>query len=206
MRKEGEVVFPGDELALIEEFIGGRNTYYDDSIVRSSVAGIVKIDWKERVISVEPMKTPITIEVGDEVIGKIFHISGVFGYTEIRLVKKRGLDGWILLNGRYTGVVYPHIKVNNDVGTVYRVRDEILALVESTKNRTIHLSIKGDRYGVVRAFCKQCRSELNVVRSHDGRIVLRCPNCRSEETRKISKIYGRSGILKQLHQEKLLNI
>ncbi len=205
MKREGELVNPGDYIALIEEFIPGVNTYVDESIIRAEVAGFIKINWKDRVISVTPIKTPITIDVGDEVIGKIFHISGVFGYVEIRLIKKKADDGWILLDSKYTGVLYPHIKVNNDVGFIYRIRDEILAYVESKRNRTIHLSIRGERYGVIRAFCRQCRSELTITKNNKGRVMLRCPICKNEESRKLSRFYGRANVLRLIHQEKLLN-
>ncbi len=201
MKKDGEKVSPGDPLALIEEFIGGRNTYIDDSVIRSSVAGVVKVDWKNRVIDVEPIKQPLTIDVGDEILGKIFHISGVFGYVEIELVRKEGKGPWILLRGKYTGVVYPPTRVT-DVGSTYHIRDEILARVESTLNRTLHLSIRGPRYGVVRAFCKTCRTEL-VRGDEPGKLV--CPTCRSIETRKVSRLYGNTTIIKTLHKEKVLN-
>ena len=40
------VIFPGDKIAIIEEYESGQNTFDDGHAVRSSVVGIPELDKK----------------------------------------------------------------------------------------------------------------------------------------------------------------
>jgi exosome complex component CSL4 len=176
-----ELLTPGEPIGLIEEYIGHDGTYEDErGVIRGKYLGAVHIDDIKREVHVKRMKEPLLIKVGDEVIGRIFNVSGVFGYVKIEVKNNKPLDR------SFTGVLYPH-KVVKDINNVYRVGDHIYARVVSLKNRTIHLSIAGRNYGVIKAFCKYCGSVLVKVRNNE----LRCSRCGNKEKRKLSIYYNR---------------
>ncbi len=192
--KENVSVTPGEKLAYIEEFLSGENTYVDGDTIRSSVEGIVKVDWVNRIIYVKPVKNAVRLGLGTQVIGTIINLSGVFGYVKIFFASKDGKT-WNRLKYPQTGVVYPPYRVT-DVSKVYSVKDEIYGVIVSTKNRILHLSIRDREYGVVKALCKYCGETMHVTKQ-DGRFVLKCGICQNTQFRKISPLYG-SAIVKKL--------
>jgi len=176
-----KLVTPGEPIGLIEEYISDEGTYEDGSgVVRGKYLGFLNIDKLKREATVSKIRKPILLEIGDEVIGRIFNVSGVFGYVKIEIKNGEPLDR------TFTGVVYPH-RIVKDVSKVYRVGDHIYARVISLKNRTIHLSITGKKYGVIKAFCRKCGATL--VKA--GREELKCPKCGNKEIRKLSLYYNR---------------
>ncbi len=48
MRVQGELTLPGEELAVIEEFIAGDGTYEQNGIVRAAVVGKIFYDMLNR--------------------------------------------------------------------------------------------------------------------------------------------------------------
>jgi len=192
--KEDASVIPGEKLAYIEEFLNGENTYVDGDTIRSSIEGIVKVDWMKRVIYVEPIKTPNLLKPGVHVIGTIVNLSGVFGYVKIFFASKDG-KSWVKLKYPQTGVVYPPYRVT-DVSRVYSVKDEIYGVIVSTKNRIYHLSIRDREYGVVKSLCKYCGETMYVARQNN-RFILKCGVCQNTQYRKLSPLYG-SAIIKKL--------
>ncbi|GEM_PF-2063812 len=191
-------VSPGDAIAYIEEFLEGENTYVDGDVIRSMVEGRVDIDWNKRVINVIPLKSPIKIEVGYEVIGSIINISGVFGYVQIEFYssdRKR----WNQLPYKQTAVVYPPYRVTN-VDKVYGLRDEIYGIIVSKKNRLLHISIRDKQYGVVKSLCKYCGEIMYVdIEKDTQRKILVCPQCKSIQYKKLSPMYGNAIIKKLLY-------
>jgi len=176
-----EVLTPGEPIGLIEEYIGYDGTYEDEKgVIRGKYLGIVYIDHIKREAHVKRIKEPLLVKVGDEVIGRIFNISGVFGYVRIEIKNNKPLDR------SFTGVLYPHRMVK-DINNVYRVGDHIYARVISLRNRTIHLSIAGKNYGVIKPFCRYCGTLLVKVRNNE----LKCPKCGNKENRKLSAYYDR---------------
>ena len=176
-----ELLTPGEPIGLIEEYIGHDGTYEDEGgVIRGKYLGIAHIDNIKREVYVKRIREPLLIKVEDEVLGRIFNISGVFGYVRIEIKNNRPLDR------SFTGVLYPH-KVVKDINNVYRVGDHIYARVVSLKNRTIHLSIASRNYGVIKAFCRYCGTILVKIRSNE----LRCPRCGNKEKRKLSIYYDR---------------
>ncbi|RLI19553.1 RNA-binding protein, partial [Candidatus Bathyarchaeota archaeon] len=54
------LVFPGDKLAVIEEFLNGPGAYEEDGVVRSAELGDVKFDLERREVRVSKRtRTPI---------------------------------------------------------------------------------------------------------------------------------------------------
>ena len=178
---KNKIVTPGEPIGLIEEYIGRNGTYEDEKgVIRGKYAGLLQIEQIKHEVEVRRIREPLSINIGDEVIGRIFNVSGVFGYVKIEIKNGRPLDR------SFTGVVYPHRMVK-DISNVYRVGDHIFARVVSLKNRTIHLSIVGKKYGIIKAFCKKCGSPLIKTKKEE----LKCPKCGNKENRKLSIYYSK---------------
>ena len=174
--------YPGKRLAVIEEYCPGDGVLCIDGILRAEVLGRIKIDFSERVVSIARFKELPIVKVGDEVIGRITELTGVYGVTKVEAINGK------LIDRVFTAVTYPtrHLKENEKQ---YKPGDIIIAIVESLKNRMIHLSIKGSKYGVIQARCSVCGSILTPLRK-GVESTLSCKRCGNKEKRKISDLYG----------------
>ena len=175
------IITPGEKIGAIEEFIGLEGTYEDEEgYIRSKYMGVLNIDLNRHEAIVDRIRKPILIELEDEVLGRLFNISGVFGYVKIDIKNRRPLDRGFI------GILYPP-RVVKEVKNIYNIGDYIFAKVVSLRNRAIHLSITGKKYGVITAFCRYCGSILK--KEIDG--LLKCPRCGNIEKRKISIYYNK---------------
>ena len=68
--------FPGDQIAFIEEFESGKNTYIDDGSIRSSTVGRKVYDLKRRLVRIEQKNTPKLPKIGDIIVGYIDMLFG----------------------------------------------------------------------------------------------------------------------------------
>lgn len=181
-RLRSGLVFPGDELAVIEEFLEGPGAYQEDGVVRASELGDVQFDLERREVKVSKRtRTPILPEEGVDIIGEVGSIKRRTANVEIFYIK--GVEA----SPPFTGVI--HISsVGLDVKNMnlaLRSGDIVKARVINTKNRITQLSIEGPRYGVIYAFCSKCGSLLQ-----QRRMRMVCPRCGRVERRKIAKTYG----------------
>ena len=177
-----EVAYPGRKLGVIEEFFPGEVITVLDGNLVSSTLGIVERDLRERVIRVRPFKRYLNVKAGDEILGRVIEMAGVFGVVKIEVLNGKILDREL------TGVVYPTRRVST-YEFQYKPGDFILAKVVSLANRLIHLSISGSRYGVVMCRCSSCGS-LPEARTKGKEGSLVCKSCGGRERRKISEFYG----------------
>lgn len=179
-KEDKEVSYPGEPVSVVEEFLPGDGTYAgDDGYVRSSFAGRVEKDLEERRIRVKPGRRRIP-RVGDSVLGVLTNVSGIYGTLKIETVDETPIDRQI------DSVLYPsrHLKRGEKQ---YYVGDYVYGEIVSYANRTFHVSIKGDKYGVVRSLCDKCPSVLDKGRKKGE---LKCPQCGFTRRSKISNRYG----------------
>ena len=64
-------VFPGDQIASIEEYEAGYNTFDDGDMVRAATVGEKNMDKSTRVANIKHPKTLSIPQVGDVVIGTV---------------------------------------------------------------------------------------------------------------------------------------
>ncbi len=180
---EGAKTIPGLKVGVIEEYLYDKHRLYEDKgIIRSKVLGFVVKNMENRVLSIRPARDIKIPTIGDEIIGRIYNISGVYGYVNIfHVVGKKELA-----DRQFHGILYPHRKVSN-VRELYDVGDYIYAKVVSTVNRAIHLSINKDIYGVIEAKCSVCGGRYKVIGSNK----VRCVKCGNISHKKLSKYYGK---------------
>ncbi|MEM1578274.1 MAG: exosome complex RNA-binding protein Csl4 [Archaeoglobaceae archaeon] len=172
-------VFPGDRVGSVEEYKAGKGVYEEKSELFASVAGLLRI--KDRIVSVESFKKIPELKKGDIVLGRVVDVRNSFAMVEI--ARKKGEDRDLA----YTGLGMLHIsnvgeKIDNISSAIYYFDIVKARVIDSSPK----LSIQEKEMGVLKAYCSQCKSELNF---EDGK--LKCPSCNREERRKISESYGK---------------
>ena len=182
-RFDKKEVFPGEKLAVIEEFSDGEGTYEADGQVRSAELGDVKLNQRERTVEVDKKTKELNLPVeGTEVIAETGSVTRRDARVDIfKVGKKRAEPTW-------TGVLHASDvarEYSRDLEMALRNGDVIKAKIVNTKNRLIQLSMAGPEYGVVYAYCSRCG---NLLERQKGRLT--CPKCNRVERRQTARTYG----------------
>jgi exosome complex component CSL4 len=198
--------FPGDQIAFIEEFESGKNTYIDDGSIRSSTVGHKVYDLKRRIVRIEQENTPKLPKIGDIIVGyidmlfgsmisvRILYINGVksiSGFSAISTTRgislSGGQGGWSRERGDRRSRI------------TFRVGDIIRGRVVSLLNSNIHITIAEKDFGVVYTLCYNCGG--NTVRVNNA---VKCVECGTYEDRKLTSDYGIE-TFSTIHNGKTLN-
>ena len=185
--KSGRLVFPGERLGVIEEFIPDSGTYVEDGVIYSKIIGRALMDLLSKRVSVYPLisKAPVP-KVSAIVVGQVGNAQS--DNVLVRIFK----IGSNRLSGVFTGILHisdvqeRYVKSMNDV---CKPGDIIRTKVISNKNQVYHLSTNDKGLGVVYGFCSRCSSLLEPKR-HE----MLCPKCGNVEKRKIALDYGKEEI------------
>ncbi len=185
---EEKEVFPGERLAVIEEYNEGEGTYQSDGEVRSAEIGVTRHDGATRSVAVEK-KTP-EITVPEE---------GMVAVAEVGSVARRDARVNIfMLNGRHIHPTYSGVIHISDISRDYtknidmalRNGDTVKGRIVNVKNRLNQMSLADPEYGVVYAYCSRCGGLLELDR---GRLT--CPDCGRVERRKTARSYGKEELV-----------
>jgi exosome complex component CSL4 len=176
-------VFPGEKLAVIEEYNDGPGTYQEEGEIRSAMIGKSRLDQEKRALLVKKA-TPdiITPEKDMEIIAEVGSVARKDARIEIFM-----LDGK-LIYPTYSGVV--HISdISRDyvknIDTALKSGDIIKGKLVNVVNRLNQTSLEGPEYGVIYAYCSRCGGLLE---QKQGKLI--CPDCGRVERRKTAKSYG----------------
>ncbi|MCK4400551.1 exosome complex RNA-binding protein Csl4 [Candidatus Bathyarchaeota archaeon] len=185
---EEKEVFPGERLAVIEEYNEGEGTYQSDGEVRSAEIGVTRHDGATRSVAVEK-KTPEII-VPEE---------GMVAVAEVGSVARRDARVDIfMLDGRHIHPTYSGVIHISDISRDYtknidmalRNGDTVKGRIVNVKNRLNQMSLADPEYGVVYAYCSRCGGLLELDR---GRLT--CPDCGRVERRKTARSYGKEELV-----------
>ncbi len=178
-----KAVLPSDEVATVEEFIGGTGTYEKNGKVYVSTIGNLVLDSKEMKAEVKPFKPLAEIKRGDEVFAIIENMrSQMITARALRIVGlSRDITGADLLSLHVSKVSTEYIK---DVSRYYRVGDIIRVKVISD-TPSLQIATDGKHFGAVKSYCMKCRKPLI-----KGKSKLECVDCQRFETRKTANDYG----------------
>jgi exosome complex component CSL4 len=186
LRKQGELLLPGDELNVLEEFVPGEGTYDKDGKVYSSVVGKAFYDMINRKVNSITFKRPgiVMIKKAKYVLGIVVGLKEDSALVNIYSIEDKQTES-------ITG--YLHIsqitnKYLNSISEAVKVGDIIRA---KPLNSTIPiaLTLKQRELGVVYAKCSICGTKMT---KHDEEH-LRCPNCGNIESRKIALLQVKKG-------------
>ncbi|MET1101691.1 MAG: exosome complex RNA-binding protein Csl4 [Pyrodictiaceae archaeon] len=182
---QNKLVYPGEELATIEEFIPGDGCYVHDSKIYSAIIGRVQLNMSTRRISVHPLSgKPHIPRKNMQVYGYVASIIR----DDLALIKIIFDERGQMFSGEFTGIL--HIsqatpqKVNN-MYEVLRVGDVVKVTILNSTSPYI-VSTKHATNGVVLAFCSKCGAPLFKVPGEEGLV---CPRCGNREKRKTAARY-----------------
>lgn len=181
---EQKIVLPGDIIGTAEEFIPKNGTYEDRGNIYAALTGIVKINNKERSVSVAPVtNTPPQMQVGDIVIGQVTDVKDSVVLLEIAGIKGKGERA--IVNAEDAAIHVSNVKdaYVKDLSYEFAPFDIVKGRVIDLRN--MRLTTVNKDLGVMKAFCGNCRTVLK--RENDK---LKCPKCKRTETRKLSSDYG----------------
>jgi len=176
-------VMIGDYIGTIEEFTPGEGTYAEDGKIYAAKIGYKAVDANRHVAQVKGKELP-NIAVGQIVFGEV----AAFKTNQVTLIagKIKGQKGFI---DEKTTIYISNVADNfvEKVEDLFAIGDIVKAKVIRMENGLIDVSTKGD-LGVVKAFCKNCRYQLEKSQKQNDR--LECKSCGRVDRRKIAADYG----------------
>lgn len=186
-------ILPGEQVAIIEEFEGGKNTYITDGTIRSTAVGTRVYDFKRRIVKINQKNSPMLPKIGDVLVGYIEMLFGsMISVRVLYINEKKSYAGFSAIASTRTGG-------SNSGGsggwrergdrrgrTIFRVGDIIRGRVISLLNSTIHITIDEKEFGVLYTLCFNCGGDT--VRVHNS---VKCIECGMYEDRKLTYDYGK---------------
>jgi exosome complex component CSL4 len=180
-------VFPGEELAVIEEYNKGEGSYQDDGLVRSEELGETRLNKEKRALEVKKVTKTLNLPLeGSIVIAEAGSVTRRDARVDIFRVNGKKVAP------TYTGVIHINDvsrEFSRDLEQALRNGDIVRAVVANTKNRIIQLSLAAPEYGVIYAYCTRCGGILEIDKGK-----LTCPKCKRVERRQYAKSYGKEDI------------
>ena len=190
MSKENKrPMLPGEHIASIEEFEGGKNTYLSsDGTVRSSAVGVKVYDFKRRIVKIDQKNSPMLPKVGDIIVGYIEMLfSSMVSIKILYINDKRSEAGFSAIASARIGSRADRDRRGGDRRAIFRTGDIVRGRVISLLNSTIHLTLAEKEFGVVYALCFICGGDT--VRTNENTI--KCVECGAFEDRKLTHDYGK---------------
>ncbi len=182
--KNREIAIPGDTIGTIEEGDPGKGTYEDQGKINSMFTGRMRFDRKNKIFQVDPLtQSPSFPREGEEVIARVMAVQNSLATLEIVKASDR------VLGRTFTGLLH-HSRAGRIVGSrlkkYLRPGDIVRVKVVYDKN-LIHVSMVGQRFGAVQAYCSRCGGKLE---RKGARNLLYCVDCGWRDTRLTSSDYG----------------
>lgn len=181
---ERREVFPGDEVAVEEEYIASDGTFSSDGKIYAAQIGILDLDEEEMVARVISPNPPNVLREGDIVLAVVSDIRSTMATADVF-----AKEGTIREIGNETYATIHVSKISpgytDDVSKELRKGDYIRARVTSTKP-SLQLMTKDEHLGVIKSLCGTCKTEL----TKKSKTQLYCPNCERAYFRKIADDYG----------------
>ena len=178
-----DLVVPGEEICIVEEFLPVNGAYDDgNGNVRSAYIGAPEYDVNNHLVSVKKLiERPRLPTVDDNVLALVIDVKDNVGTCKIFEI-----EGYGRLNVLFTGKLHVTQVSTMYIKSLYDVirNGDIIRARVLNSNPPYLLSIKGREYGVIRALCSQCLSPLLLKG-----FTLYCPRCRREEKRKVAFKY-----------------
>ncbi len=180
---ENKEVFPGDEVAIEEEYMASEGTFAKDGVVYAAQIGTLVLDDEECIAKVISPNPPNVLKVGDIVYASIGDIRKTMATANV-LAK----DGTCRRIGSETYGTIHVSKISpdytDDVSKELRKGDLVRAMVTGVKP-SLQLTTKDAHLGVIRSYCGKCKTELD----RKGK-QLYCPKCNRSSYRKLADDYG----------------
>jgi exosome complex component CSL4 len=187
-KEDKRPALPGEHVASIEEFEGGRNTYLaSDGTVCSATVGTRVYDLKRRIVKIEQKNSPMLPKIGDVIVGYVeMMFSSMVSLKVLYINEKRSEAGFSAIASARIGS-RADIERRGDRRATFHNGDIVRGRVISLLNSTIHLTLAEKEYGLVYAMCFMCGGDT--VRTNES--VIKCVECGAFENRKLAHDYGK---------------
>jgi exosome complex component CSL4 len=180
-------ILPGEQVASIEEFEAGKNTYIHNGSVRSTALGVKIYDFKRRIVKIDQKNSPMLPKIGDILIGYIEMLFGnMFSVRILYINDKKSDAGFSAIASARVGGASGRDRGDRRGRIIFRIGDIVRGRVISLLNSTIHITIDEKEFGVLYALCFNCGG--NTVRVNN---MVKCIECGLYEERKLTNDYGK---------------
>ncbi len=183
MMTESRDVFPGDEIAVEEEYLAADGTFVRNGKIYASQVGKLVLDDDECIARVISPNPPNVLKEGDVVYAVVDDIRKTM-ITATALCREDTPRSIASSTDATLHVSKVSPDYTSNLADEMRKGDLFRAKVIGTKP-SLQLTTKDSHLGVVRAQCGLCKTEL--VRKGDN---LYCPKCRRSQPRKLADDYG----------------
>ena len=177
-----DIAFPGEKIAIIEEYESGKNTFDDGHMVRSAVVGIPDLNKKERTAQVQNFKQLSIPQVNDTVIGTVAAVMSSMIAVMILYVNGKPVKSHVECICNTRNIRKKSVALVNDI-----VKLKIIGHL----NGAIHATISEPDLGVLFTKCKKCGG--GVIPMHDA---IKCVECAWIDERKLSADFGNYDFIK----------
>ena len=182
-------ILPGEQVAAIEEFEAGKNTYVHNGSVRSTALGVKVYDFKRRIVKIDQKNSPMLPKIGDIIIGYIEMLFGnMFSVRILYINDKKSDAGFSAIASTRLGggAGFGRDRGDRRGRIIFRIGDIVRGRVISLLNSTIHITIDEKEFGVLYALCFNCGDDTVRVNN-----TIKCIECGSYEERKLTNDYGK---------------
>ena len=188
-------ILPGDQIASIEEFEAGKNTYVSDGTVRSTAVGTRIYDFKRRLAKIDKINAPMLPKIGDIVVGYIEMLFGSMMSVRILYIDdKKSIAGFsAIASARISG--YGRER-DRRTRIIFRTGDIIRGRIISLLNSSIHITIDEKEFGVIYTLCFNCGGDTVRVNNNN----IKCVECGVNEDRKLTIDYGKDTFSLIIHR------
>lgn len=186
-----KLLYPGDFIANVEEFLPGEGTYQDNGKIFSAEVGVVHKDFERRVVSIESKtnKIPMLQRSGLVAIGVIAKANDKVAFVDLLPFE----DG----KRRYIPVPASTVlRVNNikrgfvkSLKNEFNVGDIVRVKILEADSQNVVVSTDGPNLGVIKAFCSNCRHPLD----KEGKDLV-CPQCGLKNHRHLANDYRKGKV------------
>lgn len=182
MSEDRKLVLPGDHIGGAMEVVPGINTYEENDEVYSLASG--ELIENNREVDVKSKPKVREAVVGMDVYCVVRKMSATKAFLDCTPAQDLEKSGSSIEISAVLPVANIKRERVHEVRDELRVGDILKAKIHKVSAGDVDVSIYGDEYGVVKAFCSVCRNGM--VLNGDSLI---CNNCASKEYRKISDEY-----------------
>ncbi|MCX6803599.1 MAG: exosome complex RNA-binding protein Csl4 [Candidatus Diapherotrites archaeon] len=176
MVEKNKIVLPGEEIATEEEYTAGKNAFATGGKILATTMGTAYFDEKTKEAKVKG-KSIEELREGDIIVGQVMLVKE--SSAAIHLLSAEN-------NKNITGITMAQLPIRNisneyvtELKKIIKIGDIIRARVTSESPLGIDLTTKEKGLGVIKAYCTNCRKEMNY---NNGKLM--CLNCGSVEERK----------------------
>jgi exosome complex component CSL4 len=190
-KTQANTAFPGELVAEIEEFEGGKNTFVYDGSIRSSAMGDRQYDIKRRIVRIDQKKSLVLPKIGDVVVGYIEMLFGPMISVKLLYLNGKAFSAGFsaIASTRINSRAWSRDRGDRRGRVTFRVGDIVRGRIMSLLNSTIHITIDEKEYGVLYALCYLCGGDT--VRVNNA---VKCIECGNYEERKPTNDYGRDAL------------